>query len=163
MIRSMRHIPGHEFNFWWDPEAAHITLRAHWKRIDLTTVDISVKTFFTKEMQAEISKSKSLAAQYLTKYQPDGFYMWDELAAAAWVDPSVITKEETLYLDVDTTRGTNYGDTPDLDEGEQAGVHAAAGSCVGGLGSEEVRGNVCGVDDGAGSEELTGCGNKLVR
>lgn len=103
--------PRHEFNFWWDPEAAHITLRAHWKRIELTTVDISVKTFFTKEMQAEISKSKSLAAQYLTRYQPDGFYMWDELAAAAWIDPSIITKEETLYVDVDTTRGTNYGDT----------------------------------------------------
>jgi len=103
--------PRHEFNFWFDPEAAHITLRAPWKRIDLTTVDISVKTFFTKEMQAEISKSKSLAAQYLTKYQPDGFYMWDELAAAAWVDPSIITKEEKLYVDVDGTRGVNYGDT----------------------------------------------------
>ena len=103
--------PRHEFNFWWDPEAAHISLRANWKRIELTTVDISVKTFFTKEMQAEISKSKSLAAQYLTRYQPDGFYMWDELAAAAWIDPSIITKEETLYVDVDTTRGTNYGDT----------------------------------------------------
>jgi len=103
--------PRHEFNFWFDPEAAHITLRAPWKRIDLTTVDISVKTFFTKEMQAEISKSKNPAAQYLTKYQPEGFYMWDELAAAAWVDPGIITKEETLYVDVDIDNGNNYGDT----------------------------------------------------
>jgi inosine-uridine nucleoside N-ribohydrolase len=103
--------PRHEFNFWFDPEAAHITLRAPWKRIDLTDVDISVKTFFTKEMQAEISKSKSLAAQYLTKYQPDGFYMWDELAAAAWIEPSLITKEESLYVDVDIEKGNNYGDT----------------------------------------------------
>ena len=103
--------PRHEFNFWFDPEAAHITLRAPWKRIELTTVDISVKTFFTKELQAEISKSKSLAAQYLTKFQPDGFYMWDELAAAAWIDPSIITKEETLYVDVDLNHGANYGDT----------------------------------------------------
>ena len=30
--------PRHEFNFWFDPEAARITLRAHWPRIDVTTV-----------------------------------------------------------------------------------------------------------------------------
>ena len=103
--------PRHEFNFWWDPEAAHITLRAAWPRIELTTVDISVKTFFSKEMLAEISKSKNPAAQYLAKYTHENYYMWDELAAAAWIDPSIITKEETLYVDVDVSRGVNYGDT----------------------------------------------------
>jgi len=111
--------PRHEFNFWWDPDAAHITLRANWKRIELTTVDISVKTFYTKEMQSEIGKSKSLAAHYLAKYTPDGFYMWDELAAAAWVDPSIITKEEILYVDVDTAPGINYGDTLSWSEGNK--------------------------------------------
>ena len=40
--------PRHEFNFWFDPEAAHIVLRAGWPRIDLTTVDISVKTLFSQ-------------------------------------------------------------------------------------------------------------------
>jgi inosine-uridine nucleoside N-ribohydrolase len=103
--------PSHEFNFWWDPEAAHITLRANWKRIELTTVDISVKTFFTMEMQTEIGKSNSLAAQYIAKYTHENYYMWDELAAAAWIDPTIITKEETLYVDVDITRGPNYGNT----------------------------------------------------
>ena len=103
--------PRHEFNFWWDPEAAHITLHAAWPRIELTTVDISVKTFFSKEMLAEISKSKSPAAEYLAKYTHENFYMWDELAAAAWIDPGIITKQQTLYVDVDTTRGVNYGDT----------------------------------------------------
>jgi inosine-uridine nucleoside N-ribohydrolase len=103
--------PRHEFNFWFDPEAAHITLRAPWKRIDLTTVDISVKTFFSEAMLAEISKSKTPAAEYLAKYTHENYYMWDELAAAAWIDPTIITREETLYIDVDVTRGTNYGDT----------------------------------------------------
>ena len=103
--------PRHEFNFWWDPEATHITLRANWKRIELTTVDISVKTFFSKEMLAEIAKAKTPAAEYLAKYTHENFYMWDELAAAAWIDPTIITKEETLYVDVDVTRGVNYGDT----------------------------------------------------
>jgi purine nucleosidase len=35
--------PRHEFNFWFDPEAARIVLRAHWPRIDVTTVDVSIK------------------------------------------------------------------------------------------------------------------------
>ena len=36
-------------------------------------------------------------------------YLWDELAAAAWLDPSLITKTETRYLDVDLGRGAGYG------------------------------------------------------
>src|ERR1039458_6459781 len=36
--------PRHEFNLWFDLEAAHIVLRAPWKKIVCTTVDISVKT-----------------------------------------------------------------------------------------------------------------------
>ena len=102
--------PRHEFNFWFDPEAVHIVLRAHWPRIDLTTVDISVKTHFTKEMVAEIAHSNSPAAQYITKYSTEFLYLWDELAAAAWIDPKIITKERTLYVDVDLSRGPNYGD-----------------------------------------------------
>jgi len=103
--------PRHEFNFWFDPEAAHIVFRAHWPRIDLTTVDISLKTFFTKEMLSEIASSPSPAAQYIAKYSDEFYYLWDELAAAAWLDPKIITKENMLYVDVDTTRGPNYGDT----------------------------------------------------
>ena len=37
--------------------------------------------------------------------------MWDEVLAAALVDPSVIRKSETLYLDADITHGPKYGHT----------------------------------------------------
>jgi inosine-uridine nucleoside N-ribohydrolase len=37
--------------------------------------------------------------------------LWDELEAAAWLDPKIITKEQMLYVDVDISRGPNYGDT----------------------------------------------------
>ncbi len=87
--------PRHEFNFWFDPEAAHITLRAHWPRIDLTTVDISIKTAFTKAMLEDIARSPNPAAKYLAAYTGEFYYLWDELAAAAWLDPAIITKEET--------------------------------------------------------------------
>ena len=103
--------PRHEFNFWFDPEAAHIVLQAPWPRVDLTPVDISVKTLFSKDMMAEIAKSQTPAAQYVAKFTTEYHYLWDELAAASWLDPKVITKERVLYVDVDLARGPNYGDT----------------------------------------------------
>ena len=33
------------------------------------------------------------------------------MAAAAWLEPSLITKKETRYMDVDLDRGAGYGDT----------------------------------------------------
>jgi inosine-uridine nucleoside N-ribohydrolase len=37
--------------------------------------------------------------------------MWDELAAAAWVDPRLITKSERRYMSVDLDHGAAYGNT----------------------------------------------------
>ncbi len=103
--------PRHEFNFWFDPEAAHIVLRAAWPRIDVTTVDVSIKAPFTQTMLNEIAKSKSLTARYIAAWSQDRYYMWDELAACAWLDPSIITREKQLYMDVNINHGPNYGDT----------------------------------------------------
>jgi inosine-uridine nucleoside N-ribohydrolase len=37
--------------------------------------------------------------------------LWDELAAVAWLDPSLITAKDMRYLDVNLNRGAGYGDT----------------------------------------------------
>jgi purine nucleosidase len=103
--------PRHEFNFWFDPEATHMVLRAHWPRIDVTTVDVSIKAMFTQQMLDAISKSPNPAAQYIAKYSQDRYYLWDELAAAAWLDPTLITKERLVYMDTDLSHGPSYGDT----------------------------------------------------
>jgi len=103
--------PRHEFNFWFDPEAAHIVLRAAWPRIDLTTVDISIKARFTQAMLDAISKSKNPAAQYIAKWSQERYYLWDELAAAAWLDPSIITREKVVRMDVDILHGPESGNT----------------------------------------------------
>jgi inosine-uridine nucleoside N-ribohydrolase len=102
--------PGHEFNFWMDPEASSAVLHGHWPRVVVTTVDISVKTRMEKDLIDQISKSPEPAAQYVAKYAEANF-LWDELAAVAWLDPSIITKSEKLYIDVDTDHGANYGNT----------------------------------------------------
>jgi inosine-uridine nucleoside N-ribohydrolase len=102
--------PKREFNFWMDPEATHAVLHAHWPRFVLTTVDISVKTRMEKSLIEQIAKSPTPAAQYVAKYAEPNF-LWDELAATAWLDPSIITKWQKLYVDVNVDHGAGYGDT----------------------------------------------------
>jgi len=103
--------PRREFNFWFDPEAAHIVLHAAWPRIDVTTVDVSLKAPFTQKIIDDIARSKNPAAQYIAKYSEKGYYLWDELAACSWIDPSIITQERQVYMDVDISHGPSYGDT----------------------------------------------------
>ena len=106
--------PRREFNLWFDPEAAQIVLRAPWKKIVCTTVDISVKTRLTQDLIDRIKSANSPAARYVATYarlQGQYNYLWDELASAAWLDPSLITAKETRYLDVNLNRGPSYGDT----------------------------------------------------
>jgi purine nucleosidase len=104
--------PRHEFNIWFDPEAAHIVLGAPWKKIICTTVDISVKTQMTSKLIDRIKSVNSPAARYVGQHARlygEYNYLWDELAAAAWLDPSLITKKETRFMDVDIDHGANYG------------------------------------------------------
>jgi purine nucleosidase len=103
--------PRHEFNFWFDPEAAHIVLRAAWPRVDVTTVDVSIKAPFTQAMLDEIARSKSPTARYVAAWSQNRYYLWDELTACAWLDPSLITREKQIYMDVDLSHGPFYGDT----------------------------------------------------
>ncbi|MGH9432739.1 MAG: nucleoside hydrolase [Terriglobia bacterium] len=108
-----------EFNWWFDPEAARIVMRAPWKKIAITPIDVSVKTHLTREMIAAIAKAQTPVAQYLAKFASPGL-MWDELSAAALIDPSIITRTELLYVDIDIDHGPSYGET--LFWSPQAGV-----------------------------------------
>jgi len=61
-----------------------------------------------------MEKSGTPLAHYVGKYfQPGGGndYMWDELAAAAWIEPAVITQKEKRYMSVDLEHGAGYGNT----------------------------------------------------
>jgi inosine-uridine nucleoside N-ribohydrolase len=106
--------PRREFNLWFDPEAAHIVLRAPWNKIVCTPVDISVKTRMTIELINRIKAGESPAARYVATYarlRGEYTYLWDELAAAAWLDPTLITKKETRFMGVDLDHGAGYGNT----------------------------------------------------
>ncbi|MHB8217021.1 MAG: nucleoside hydrolase [Candidatus Sulfotelmatobacter sp.] len=119
--------PTHEFNIWFDPEAAHIVFQAPWKKIVCTTVDISVKTRLTADLVNRIKAGDSPAAQYIGKYarlHGNYNYLWDELAAVAWLDPGIITKKETLFMDVDLDHGAGYGNTLSWTEHDKPKIDA---------------------------------------
>jgi purine nucleosidase len=106
--------PRHEFNLWFDPEAAHVVLTAPWKKIICTTVDISVKTRLTQQLIDRVKAGDSPAARYVATYariRGQYNYLWDELASLAWLDPSLITAKDKRYLDMDLSRGAGYGNT----------------------------------------------------
>ena len=99
-----------EFNWWFDPEAVRMVMKAPWKRIVITPVDISIKTSFSSELKARIAKSSTPVAQYHAKFA-GGSFMWDEISAIAWLDPSIITKERDMWVNIDTGHGIGYGET----------------------------------------------------
>jgi inosine-uridine nucleoside N-ribohydrolase len=106
--------PRREFNLWFDPEASHDVLMAPWKKITCTPVDISVKTRLTKELIDRVKARGTTAATYTATYARltgKYDYLWDELAAVAWLDPTLITAKDTRYIDVNLDRGAGNGDT----------------------------------------------------
>jgi inosine-uridine nucleoside N-ribohydrolase len=105
-----------KFNFWWDAEAAAIHMRTDWREKELTPIDVCHKTRVRRELIDAIAKANTPLARYVEEAYASGNedlfnFMWDELAAAAIIDPAIITKTEELYVDVDWSWGPNYGKT----------------------------------------------------
>jgi inosine-uridine nucleoside N-ribohydrolase len=98
-----------------------MVLRAAWPRVSVTTVDISVKTRFSKALIDEIGRARTPAAQYVAKWS-DEQLMWDEIAALAWLDPSLITKQRPVFMDIDIDHGAGYGNTLTWAAGNNPGL-----------------------------------------
>jgi inosine-uridine nucleoside N-ribohydrolase len=111
---------GFELNWWWDPEAVAIVMREPWSRIVVTTGEIgftvtSSEPLMRRVVEAEGPFADHVRSLYLEFEPPDGLSqwsaMWDELAVAALLEPSIITESRTMWLDVDISRGPKYGHT----------------------------------------------------
>jgi len=111
---------GPELNWWWDPEAVAIVMRQAWPEIVVTPYEAGAQPYSSEKLMRRVVKAGGRLAGhvqqvYLDTPPPNGTSMWspmwDEVLVAALVDPSVIKKSETMYLDVDVTRGPKYGHT----------------------------------------------------
>ncbi|MCX6954569.1 MAG: nucleoside hydrolase [Verrucomicrobia bacterium] len=108
--REFRHTPRREFNIRFDAEAAHAVLRAPWARVTCSPIDVSHHTRATPELFAAIAKSGTPLARYLDQFGHRNRPMWDEVAAATWLDESLVTRFDEYLIDVNVERGPGYGD-----------------------------------------------------
>jgi len=106
-----------EFNMRFDPEAASIVLHEPWKKITEVPIDPTTKTFFKPEFIRDVAKGHAPFAAYLGEFG-QSYPMWDELAVAVWLDPSIVTRAKTLLVDVDTSFTAGYGNTLSWAPGE---------------------------------------------
>lgn len=115
-----------EFNFWFDPEAAQIVLRSSIPRKVMFALDVCNTVRLTKAIFDEITAVKTPITDLYRKDFGERYpaflknpeatgYLWDELAAAYVIDPSIATASEKKYLDVVTEFGPNYGRVIELD------------------------------------------------
>ncbi len=125
------HVPGNasksaEFNFWFDPEAAQIVLRSAIPKKILFPLDVCNNAHLTKAIfDRVVSVKTSITDLYREDFgnRYPGFLknpnaessLWDELATAGLIDPKLITRTETAWLDIDTTFGPSYGAVEPLD------------------------------------------------
>ena len=102
--------PRQEFNMRFDPEAASIVLHQPWSRIIEVPVDPTSPTLMSHKLLGEVAQGKARFDHYLGKFG-QVYPLWDETAVAVWLEPSLITREKTLLVDVDTSFTANYGAT----------------------------------------------------
>jgi purine nucleosidase len=110
-----------EFNMRFDPEAASIVLHEPWKKITEVPIDPTTRTFFKPELIRDVATGQAPFDAYLGTFG-QSYPMWDELAVAVWLDPSIVTSSKKLLVDVDTSFTAGYGDTLSWSEGEGPGL-----------------------------------------
>jgi purine nucleosidase len=131
--REFENTPRREFNSRFDPEAANIVSRSPWRKITVVPIDPSTATQRTPALLEAMAKAaKPQVAAFIRKLEP-GFPLWDETAAAAWLDPSLVTKREELYVDYDTQFGAGYGNLLSWREGYQPGLGEQKAEVVQGI------------------------------
>jgi purine nucleosidase len=113
--------PRREFNMRWDPEAASLVLHEPWHKITQVPVDPTTKTFFKPELRRQIAHGHAPFAAYIDKFG-EPYPMWDELAVAVWLDPTIVTRSAPLLIDVDTSFTAGYGNSLSWSSGEGPGL-----------------------------------------
>ena len=101
--------PRMSFNHFFDPEAAHVVFTSQWKRLVLVTGDANEGIFGTQALLDKARASGKPSARYVARTAQAGFPLWDEVQAAAWINPAIVTRKGRMAMDVDLMPGANYG------------------------------------------------------
>ena len=111
--------PAAEFNIWFDPPAAKEVVRAEFNEQIFLPLDACEKvTIHRSDYDEWHKKIKSPALSELMKLKAqeeftgvDRRFIWDVLAAAVVIDPSIIVDEEKMPVDVNDVYSPSYGAT----------------------------------------------------
>jgi inosine-uridine nucleoside N-ribohydrolase len=110
--------PAAEFNWWFDPESVRITLRAPFREQIIVPIDIAERVFYTKAEYDRIAGApetpitalfKQLHGPRFAKDPKGQSYVWDALTTAIFLQPSIATRLDDRFVDIDVTYGPNYG------------------------------------------------------
>ena len=122
--RQFFYNPRTEFNCRWDPEAAQMMLHAGWKNITNIPLDATVNTKLSPEIVRLAGAGNTPVARYFARYAEAGFPMWDEVAAAVLLKPSIATATTRLAMDIVIDHGAAYGSTLSWPAGAGPGLGA---------------------------------------
>jgi len=110
--------PAAEFNWWFDPESVRITLRAPFREQIVVPIDVAEKVYYTKAEYDRIANApetpitklfKQVHGARFTRDPNARSFVWDALTTAIFLQPSIATKLDERFLDIDVTYGPNYG------------------------------------------------------
>lgn len=109
--------PAAEMNWWFDPEAAKMSVRAPFADQLIVGLDVCEKYLFNRAVfdritEIETSLSNFFKDKYGPNFKKNSNYtrlVWDTIAAAVVIDPTIITEEETRWVDVNAEYTPDYG------------------------------------------------------
>ena len=109
--------PAAEFNWWFDPEAAKMCVRAAFAEQLIVGLDVCEKYRLNKKIFERITAVQTpIAKMFKEKYGPSfeknpayTRLVWDTIAAAVVIDPTLIVKEEIRWVDVNSDYNLDYG------------------------------------------------------
>ena len=108
-----------EFNWWIDPEAVQIVLRAAVPKV-IVPLDLANNVPLAKPVYQQIANHQpatpvtrlyadAYAAFFGSAPAPYPLYIWDTTALAYLVDPTFATDVRDMWVDISTTFDRNYG------------------------------------------------------
>jgi inosine-uridine nucleoside N-ribohydrolase len=108
--------PAAEFNWWFDPEAVRIVLRQPIEHV-IVPLDVTNSAQFDKAVYDRISGAGTPVARIFGETYAKTFatdpgaraQLWDTVAAAYLLDPTLATDVRELWVDMDTSFGPDYG------------------------------------------------------
>lgn len=111
--------PAAEFNWWFDPEAARKVVRSPFKSQTVVGLDVCEKIVLDgpQFLKVKNTVTNPIIAEMFQRtydglYAPNPgikMYIWDAIAAAIIIDPTLVTESKVLPIDVNDVYSQSYG------------------------------------------------------